>query len=374
MIHEFELATTIEKVWSAPVFDPVALDAPPGSLETARHGPRGLEGFPRLGPAPTPSAMSKPVRHAISPSIEPGVMKNQRWNPLAAQCTSRLTIALLNLLMQVKTKVGWKIDPLEYCQFIHNFDVNIASLINDLPRRLAYLIQYCRGEAKQVIENCCTYEPECSYKKAMEILYHQFGRPHIVAQAHINQLITVQMINPTGGSALQKLARQMLKCDITLSQTGCDSDLNNSETLLKIMDCLPPCLQTKWAERAENIFGDGGLPRFSDLTAFIQQSADIASNMLSQRLSTNSSRDRSGSRPQQTSKNDNLCRGTTLAVRSVSALESRHESPREIRDTIVDCPRDGSHGDSSRVAHRDVTTDKCISLGARYVPRSYPPP
>ena len=68
------------------------------------------------------------------------------------------------------------------------------------------------------------YEPERGYKKAREILYHQFGRPHIVAQAHINQLIKGQMINPTDGSALQKLAHQMLKCDITLSQTGYDAD------------------------------------------------------------------------------------------------------------------------------------------------------
>ena len=186
------------------------------------------------------------------------------------------------------------------------------------------------------------------------------------------------MINPTDASALQKLARQVLKCDITLSQTGYDDDLNNSETLLKIMDRLPPLLQTKWAERAENIFRDGGRPRISDLTAFIQQSADIASNMFGQRLRINSSRSKSGSRPQQTSKNDNPRRGTTLAVRSVGAPESRHaralESPRKITDSIVDCPRHGSHGDSNRIAHRDVTTDKCISLGARYAPRSYPPP
>ena len=67
------------------------------------------------------------------------------------------------------------------------------------------------------------YESERGYKKAREILY-QFGRPHIVAQAHVNQLTKVQMIKPTDGSALQKVARQMLKCEITLSQTGYDAD------------------------------------------------------------------------------------------------------------------------------------------------------
>ena len=148
----------------------------------------------------------------------------------------------------------------------------------------------------------------------------------------------------------------------------------NSETLLKIMDRLPPRLPTKWVERAQNIFRDGGRPPFSDLTSFIQRSADIASNMFGQRLNVNSSRDRSSGRPQQRNRNDTPRRGTTLAVRSVSALESWHESPREIRSNVVDHPRDVSHRDSSRVTRRDVTTDKCISLGPRDVTRSYPPP
>ena len=140
------------------------------------------------------------------------------------------------------------------------------------------------------------------------------------------------------------------------------------------MDRLPPRLQTKWAERAENIFRDGGRPRFSDLTAFIQRSADIASNMFGQRLNVNSSRDRSSNRPQQRNRNDIPRRGTTLAVRSVSAPESSHESPREIRNNVIVHPRDVWHRDSSRITRRDVTTDKCISLGPRDVTRSYPPP
>ena len=88
----------------------------------------------------------------------------------------------------------------------------------------------------------------------------------------------------------------------------------------------------------------------------------------------NSSRDRSSSRPQKRDKNDTPRRGTTQAVRTVSALESSQESPREIRDNVVDHPRDVSHRDSSRITRRDVTTDKCINLGPCDVTRSYPPP
>ena len=178
--------------------------------------------------------MSEPVRQAISSPVESVVKKSHSLNPLAAGWSSRLPTSPISSAPQpshadqneskvedlVRTlasvlDVGFNIpraeilmfdgDPLEYCQ--HNFDVNITSLISDPRKRLAYLIQYCRGEAKHVIENCCMYESERGYKKAREILYHQFGRPHIVAQAHVNQLTKGQMIKPTDGSALQKLVR-----------------------------------------------------------------------------------------------------------------------------------------------------------------------
>ena len=107
-----------------------------------------------------------------------------------------------------------------------------------------------------------------------------------------------------------------------------------------------------------------------DAYVFPISSADIASNMFGQRLNVNSSRDRSSNRPQQRNRNDTPRRGTTLAVRSVSAPES----PREIRNNVGVHPRDVSHRDSSRITRTDVTTDKCISLGLRDVTRSYPPP
>ena len=96
--------------------------------------------------------------------------------------------------------------------------------------------------------------------------------------------------------------------------------------------------------------------------------------MFGNRLSANKSRNKSSSRPQQRSKNGTLRRGTTLAVRCVNALESRDESPLEIRDNVVDHPHDALHGDSSRITHKDVTTDKCTSLEPHDVLRSYPPP
>lgn len=85
---------------------------------------------------------------------------------------------------------------------------------------MTYLIEYCSGEAREVIENCCVLESKQGYDRARKILRHQFGRPYMVARAHINQLAKGQSIRPSGSAALQSLSCQMLKCGLTLFKTG----------------------------------------------------------------------------------------------------------------------------------------------------------
>ena len=218
-----------------------------------------------------------------------------------------------------------------------------------------------------------------------EILHHQFGKTsgHIVAQAHINQLAKGQPVKSGDGATLQKLARQMLKCELTLTQMGCEADLNNSETLLGIMDRLPMYLQTKWTERAEAIFKSGGRPRFSDLAAFVQQRADAANNTFGQHLSETKPREKSCQRFSQPRKqNEAPRRGTTLAVRSQGHEDfsrsphktprgSRHESPRQgPRESPRGGPRE-SQRESPRKRPRESPRESSRG-GLRESPRKSP--
>ena len=63
----------------------------------------------------------------------------------------------------------------------------------------------------------------------------------------------------------------MQKCEITLSQLGFSSDVDNSENLRRIVKRLPMHLRTKWVDVAylisEPVRGTnpGRKPRFSDL-------------------------------------------------------------------------------------------------------------
>ena len=63
------------------------------------------------------------------------------------------------------------------------------------------------------------------------------------------------------GLGLQRFARQMQNCELTLDKMGWSEDLNNGETLLRTVDRLPQFMQLQWAEKAESILKMGRRPQ-----------------------------------------------------------------------------------------------------------------
>ena len=55
------------------------------------------------------------------------------------------------------------------------------------------------------------------------------------------------------GLALQRFARQMQNCELTLDKMGWSADLNNKETLIQTVDRLPQYMELQWAEKAKSI-------------------------------------------------------------------------------------------------------------------------
>ena len=125
-------------------------------------------------------------------------------------------------------------NPSNYWRCINNFETNIANETINPRKRLAYLIQRCKGEARDAIENCSILDPEDGYKRARDILEMQFGRPYVVAQSqsHIKLVDNGPQIKPMNGYGLQRFARQMQNCELTLDKMGWSKDLNNGEILL----------------------------------------------------------------------------------------------------------------------------------------------
>ncbi|XP_063967618.1 uncharacterized protein LOC129271341 [Lytechinus pictus] len=175
-------------------------------------------------------------------------------------------------------------NPLDYCAFISSFDATVASKISDDRAKLTYLIQYCSSKAKDSIENCVFLGPQTGYQKARDILENQFGQPYMVATAHMKKVLSRQPIRPNDGEALWDLARGMRKCQMVLSQGNYRADMDSTENLLRIQQFLPVHLQSEWARRAHSMMTRFMAPTFEAMTMFIEESAQLSSNLFGQNI------------------------------------------------------------------------------------------
>ena len=62
-------------------------------------------------------------------------------------------------------------DPKRCPRLINSFEINVEQRVKDVDEKLSYLMQYCKGTAKDAIENCLMLLPEEGYEEAKEILH-----------------------------------------------------------------------------------------------------------------------------------------------------------------------------------------------------------
>ena len=151
--------------------------------------------------------------------------------------------------------------------------------------KLGYLLQYCTGEAKEAIKDCIVLPVEDGYQEAWSILCDQFGRPHVIAKAHLNTLLHGPAIQMSDPKSLITLARKMRSCEMALSDGSFSADLNSENTLNEIAKRLPKPLRVKWVDRATKIQKYRGFaPRFHDLLEFIKEQADVCNSSFADTL------------------------------------------------------------------------------------------
>ncbi|XP_077975183.1 uncharacterized protein LOC144431221 [Styela clava] len=72
----------------------------------------------------------------------------------------------------------------EYVRFITNFNLNIDRRVHDTSTKLSYLVQYCEGDARELIMHCTMLPPDEGYKEACDLLRKTYGRPMLVARKY----------------------------------------------------------------------------------------------------------------------------------------------------------------------------------------------
>ena len=185
-------------------------------------------------------------------------------------------------------------EPRDFPLFMRNFEVNVETKEDNDADRLNYLIQYCKGPARQAIEHCVIMPPEEGYIRAKEILRKNFGRNHIVTQAFLDKVISGLPIRVNEAERLAQLARDMETCLLGSTQLGNGANINSIDTLGKVIGRLPIHLRSKWAERANQLYENHITPNFSHLTEFVQSRAAVANTYFGQIVNSKSEQRKDG--------------------------------------------------------------------------------
>ena len=139
-------------------------------------------------------------------------------------------------------------NPMNYPRFIENFKTNIEEREQSPQVRLAYLIQFCTGVAKEAISNCVMLSEDEGCLKAREILHNSFRQNHIIICAYINKVTKGGVIRDGEYDKLQQLARDMENCKINLTQLGCELEIN-AQSNLEIVSRLPRYYKQSWQRK-----------------------------------------------------------------------------------------------------------------------------
>ncbi|VDQ05607.1 unnamed protein product [Trichobilharzia regenti] len=130
-------------------------------------------------------------------------------------------------------------NPVNYWNFIKNFEDLVDSDAIGYRTKLNYLIPYCEGEAKDVIKHCVLLEPQKDYYEALGLLEEAFGRKHVVSRTFIEKLLEFPNVESNDAALSRKLSHEMQACELTLKQMDYVSELNSGGTIEQLVIQLP---------------------------------------------------------------------------------------------------------------------------------------
>ena len=238
------------------------------------------------------------VKNKLTPKGETSVKSIERANTVcdvlqgesgtSSSCNNASIDALQTVIASLKSSVDcpklellkFNGNPMAYHRFMMTFAATIESAVPD-NRRLLYLLQYCEGKAKELIEHCALLEPSEGYEKAKEILYENYGRRSVIARAYIKKLVKGPVIRSDDSNALIKLAQELEECNTTLRFMKYYSDVNNFDNIAKIVGRLSFSMQSRWLRFAASLEKQDREPSFEDLVGFVKNESEIAKSSYS---------------------------------------------------------------------------------------------
>ena len=136
-------------------------------------------------------------------------------------------------------------NPLEYQYFSTMFKEVVERKIRDPVGRLAQLIKFTDGEAKDLIKHCIHLTPNTGYDTAIMLLNKRYSNPHLLLASNTKEIKSQGPVKPGDPMGFRKLHNFLLKCE-TFSKITNWNSLETPETLCILVSKLPGGLRDRW--------------------------------------------------------------------------------------------------------------------------------
>ena len=168
-------------------------------------------------------------------------------------------------------------DPVKYWTFIRAFENIVDKETVGDGAKLARLLQYCTGPARKLIQCCSVKEPREGYLLARKLLQSRFGNAYDISDAWINKIVGRPII--TDNRELLEFSDELRNCRETLHAMGKLVELNNRQSLAKIIEKLPYDLRKSWLNTVHRLkFVENRLPSIDDVLEFVSVAAERAND------------------------------------------------------------------------------------------------
>lgn len=172
-------------------------------------------------------------------------------------------------------------DPLEFLPFLRAFEHVIHSRTDNNEDRLYYLEQFTSGEPRELVRSCQNISAQRGYDEARKLLTYYYGNEQKIAAAYVDKAIKWPPIKAEDAKSLHSFSIFLTGCNNVMMDIEYLEEMN-SPSSLRIVACkLPFKLRERWRVVAFEIQeSEGRRAKFSDLVAYVNRQAKIASDPL----------------------------------------------------------------------------------------------
>lgn len=107
-------------------------------------------------------------------------------------------------------------NPIDYIQFLRQFDSLVVANTDSFDEKLNYLLQFTTGEAHKIVSGYSHLEARTGYVAARKEFQDRYGDPEIVAQAYVRKALDWPVIKPENSKSLDDFAIFLTECQYAI--------------------------------------------------------------------------------------------------------------------------------------------------------------